>query len=81
MYPQFKTIGHYSLARVKLLHLCFLFVHMKARNYQPCKSKADIIARASADLLADITNNDRKVSDDLEAAIKSAIEAFASDFN
>jgi F-type H+/Na+-transporting ATPase subunit alpha len=34
-----------------------------------------------ADLLADITNNDRKVSDDLEAAIKSAIEAFASDFN
>ena len=34
-----------------------------------------------ADLLADITNNDRKVSDDLGAAIKSAIEAFASDFN
>jgi len=34
-----------------------------------------------ADLLADITNNDRKVSGDLEAAIKSAIEGFAKDFN
>ena len=57
MYPQFKTIGHYSLARVKLLHLCFLFVHMKARNYQPGKSKADIIARASADLWADTASH------------------------
>jgi len=34
-----------------------------------------------ADLLADITDNDRKVSGDLETAIKSAIEAFANDFN
>ena len=33
------------------------------------------------ELLADIASNDRKVSDDLEVAIKSAIEAFASDFN
>ena len=34
-----------------------------------------------ADLLADIANNDRKVSGDLEDAIKSAIESFARDFN
>ena len=32
------------------------------------------------DLLDDITNNDRKVKGDLEDAIKSAIEGFASDF-
>ncbi len=32
------------------------------------------------DLLADITNNDRKVSGDLEDAIKGAIEEFAKDF-
>ncbi|MCA8868230.1 MAG: F0F1 ATP synthase subunit alpha [Rhodobacteraceae bacterium] len=34
-----------------------------------------------ADLLADITKNDRKVKDDLETAIKSAVEGFAKDFN
>jgi F-type H+-transporting ATPase subunit alpha len=34
-----------------------------------------------ADLLEDITVNDRKVAGDLEAAIKSAVEAFAKDFN
>jgi F-type H+/Na+-transporting ATPase subunit alpha len=34
-----------------------------------------------ADLLADITNNDRKVKGDLEDAIKSAIEGFAKDFD
>ena len=39
------------------------------------------IRQNHADLLADITNNDRKVSDDLEAAVKSAIEEFAKDFN
>ncbi|MFQ5438028.1 MAG: F0F1 ATP synthase subunit alpha, partial [Paracoccaceae bacterium] len=33
------------------------------------------------DLLADITDNDRKVKGDLEAAVKSAVEAFAKDFN
>jgi F-type H+-transporting ATPase subunit alpha len=32
------------------------------------------------DLLADITNNDRKVAGDLEKAIRSAIETFAKDF-
>ncbi|MHA3976183.1 F0F1 ATP synthase subunit alpha [Halovulum sp. GXIMD14794] len=32
------------------------------------------------DLLADITNNDRKVAGDLEEAIKGAIEEFAKDF-
>ena len=32
------------------------------------------------DLLDDITNNDRKVKDDLEDAIKSAVEGFAKDF-
>jgi len=32
------------------------------------------------DLLADITNNDRKVAGDLEEAIKEAIDAFAKDF-
>jgi len=34
-----------------------------------------------ADLLADITDNDRKVSGDLENTIKSAIEEFSRDFN
>jgi len=34
-----------------------------------------------ADLLADITNNDRKVKGDLEDAVKSAVEGFAKDFN
>jgi F-type H+/Na+-transporting ATPase subunit alpha len=34
-----------------------------------------------ADLLADITENDRKVKGDLEDAIKSAIEGFAKDFD
>jgi len=34
-----------------------------------------------ADLLADITDNDRKVSGDLEDTIKSAIEEFSRDFN
>ncbi|MEM8787395.1 MAG: F0F1 ATP synthase subunit alpha [Pseudomonadota bacterium] len=34
----------------------------------------------NADLLADITNNDRKVSGDLEEAVKAAIDAFAKDF-
>jgi len=33
-----------------------------------------------ADLLADITNNDRKVKGELEDAVKAAIEAFAKDF-
>ncbi|MEM9643087.1 MAG: F0F1 ATP synthase subunit alpha [Pseudomonadota bacterium] len=32
------------------------------------------------DLLDDITNNDRKVSGDLEGAVKGAIDAFAKDF-
>ncbi len=34
----------------------------------------------NADLLADITNNDRKVKGDLEDAVKAAIEGFARDF-
>ncbi|WP_223422767.1 F0F1 ATP synthase subunit alpha [Tateyamaria pelophila] len=34
----------------------------------------------NADLLADISNNDRKVKDELEDNIKAALEAFASDF-
>ncbi len=34
-----------------------------------------------ADLLADITENDRKVKGDLEDAIKSAVESFAKDFS
>ncbi len=34
----------------------------------------------NADLLDDITNNDRKVAGDLEDAVKAAIEAFARDF-
>ncbi|MHA3913674.1 F0F1 ATP synthase subunit alpha [Halovulum sp. GXIMD14793] len=34
----------------------------------------------NADLLDDITNNDRKVAGDLEDAIKSAIQDFAKDF-
>ena len=34
----------------------------------------------NADLLADITDNDRKVKGDLEDAVKAAIEAFAKDF-
>jgi len=34
----------------------------------------------NADLLADITNNDRKVKGELDDAIKAAIEAFAKDF-
>jgi len=34
-----------------------------------------------ADLLADITENDRKVKGDLEDAIKSAVEGFAKDFS
>ncbi len=34
----------------------------------------------NADLLADITDNDRKVKGDLEDAIKAALEAFAKDF-
>ncbi len=34
-----------------------------------------------ADLLADITDNDRKVKGDLEDAIKSVVEGFAKDFN
>ncbi len=34
-----------------------------------------------ADLLEDITNNDRKVKGDLEDAIKSAVEGFAKNFN
>ncbi len=33
-----------------------------------------------ADLLADITNNDRKVKDELEDKIKAALDGFASDF-
>ncbi len=42
-----------------------LLAHLRAKN---------------ADLLADITNNDRKVKGDLEDAIKAALEAFAKDF-
>ena len=34
-----------------------------------------------ADLLADITENDRKVKGDLEDAIKSVVESFAKDFS
>jgi F-type H+/Na+-transporting ATPase subunit alpha len=34
-----------------------------------------------ADLLADITDNDRKVKGELEDAIKAAVESFAKDFN
>lgn len=34
----------------------------------------------NADLLADITDNDRKIKGDLEDAVKAAIEAFAKDF-
>jgi len=34
-----------------------------------------------ADLLADITNNDRKVKGDLEDDVKSVVEGFAKDFN
>jgi F-type H+-transporting ATPase subunit alpha len=34
----------------------------------------------NADLLADITDNDRKVKGDLEDAIKAALDAFAKDF-
>ena len=34
----------------------------------------------NADLLADITNNDRKVKDDLADAMKAALDAFAADF-
>jgi F-type H+-transporting ATPase subunit alpha len=34
----------------------------------------------NADLLADITNNDRKVKDELEEKIKAALDAFAADF-
>jgi F-type H+-transporting ATPase subunit alpha len=33
-----------------------------------------------ADLLADITNNDRKVKDDLADKIKAALDEFAADF-
>ena len=33
-----------------------------------------------ADLLADITDNDRKVKGDLEASIRAALDAFAKDF-
>ncbi len=42
-----------------------LLAHLRAKN---------------ADLLADITNNDRKVKGDLEDAVKAALEAFAKDF-
>ena len=34
----------------------------------------------AADLLADITNNDRKVKGELEDKIKAALTAFAKDF-
>jgi len=33
-----------------------------------------------ADLMADITNNDRKVKGELEDKIKAAIDSFAADF-
>ncbi len=33
-----------------------------------------------SDLLDDITNNDRKVKDELEEKIKAALDAFAADF-
>ncbi len=42
-----------------------LLTHLRAKN---------------ADLLADITDNDRKVKGDLEDAVKAAIESFAKDF-
>ena len=42
-----------------------LLAHLRAKN---------------ADLLEDITNNDRKVKGELEDAVKAAIEAFANDF-
>jgi F-type H+-transporting ATPase subunit alpha len=34
----------------------------------------------NADLLADISDNDRKVKGELEDKIKAALDAFASDF-
>ncbi|MDG1472032.1 MAG: F0F1 ATP synthase subunit alpha [Ascidiaceihabitans sp.] len=34
----------------------------------------------NADLLADITDNDRKVKDDLETAVRAALDAFVADF-
>ena len=42
-----------------------LLAHLRAKN---------------ADLLADITDNDRKVKGELEDSIKAALEAFAKDF-
>jgi len=42
-----------------------LLAHLRAHN---------------ADLLADITNNDRKVKGELEDSVKAAVEAFAKDF-
>jgi len=38
------------------------------------------LRKNKADLLADITKNDRAVKDDLEAAIRAAVEEFAKDF-
>ncbi|MDY6860267.1 MAG: F0F1 ATP synthase subunit alpha, partial [Pseudomonadota bacterium] len=38
------------------------------------------LRQKNADLLADITNNDRKVKGELEDKIKAALDDFANDF-
>ena len=38
------------------------------------------LRQSNADLLADISNNDRKVKDDLEDKIKAALDVFVADF-
>ena len=40
----------------------------------------DHLRKHNKDLLDDITENDRKVSDDLEAKIKTALDGFKADF-
>ena len=38
------------------------------------------LRQSNADLLADISNNDRKVKDELEDKIKAALDVFVADF-
>ncbi|HAB39635.1 MAG TPA: F0F1 ATP synthase subunit alpha, partial [Rhodobacteraceae bacterium] len=38
------------------------------------------LRQSNADLLADISNNDRKVKDELEDKIKAALDIFVADF-
>jgi F-type H+-transporting ATPase subunit alpha len=38
------------------------------------------LRNSNADLLADITDNDRKVKGELEDKIKAALDAFVADF-